>query len=137
MVDQTSPAADRTFVKEAIDPDSHEADILVIPKDPHLCREMVERWESYGFGPLQIHFDRCGREPANKDESTENGKSRSIRSKICKIWKTSGISLDSFRLNVDAAKALGTARRLMDQRTEAAAVLDQMPTLEVIPEVRK
>ena len=131
MVEQTSQEADRTFVKEVDIPDSREADVLEIPKDPHLCREMVERWESFGFGPLQIHFDRCGRLPADKDESTENGKSRSIRSKICKIWKTSGKSMDDYRLNIDAAKALGCARRLTEERNEVAAVLEQMPPVEV------
>ena len=138
-VDPTSLAADRTFVKELDNPESHDSENLVIPKDPHLCRQMVERWETFGFGPLQLHFDRCGREPANKDESTENGKSRSIRSKICKIWKTAEANMDSYRLNVDAAKALANARRLTEQSEATAAVLGQIPpsVLETIPEVRK
>ena len=139
MVEQTSLEADRTFVKETADSSSPDDENLVIPKDPLLCRKMVERWETFGFGPLQRHFDRSGREPANQSEVTENGKSRSIRSKICKIWKTSGLNMDGYRLNVDAAKALGCARRLTEERAATAAVLEQMPPVECIsiPEVRK
>ena len=134
------PSADNTSVKSWDGHSLMDWSKLDLPDDPEECAEIVRRWETSGFGVHQIHFNRRSRMGVTKLIKMENSHSSGIRARIFKIWRRSGIDMDSYGRTVAAAKALGIANQMEDGSSVgelAVVATDIMSRESNVPKVIK